>query len=132
MKLKLYQVDAFTNQVFGGNPAAICPLREWIPTETMQKIALENNLSETAFFVPKEKGFHIRWFTPVTEVDLCGHATLAAGHVLFHHLNYEKDEILFQSRSGELTVRKEVENYILNFPTDNIIKVETQIGRAHV
>ena len=125
MNQKIYQVDAFTNKVFGGNPAAVCPLETWLSDDLMQKIALENNLSETAFFIPNGDRFHIRWFTPVTEVDLCGHATLAAGHVLFHHLNYEKDEIIFQSRSGELSVIKEDENYILNFPTDKINRIET-------
>ena len=83
----MYQVDAFTNRVFGGNSAAVVALKSWLPTETMQSIALENNLSETAFFVPIEDGrFHIRWFTPEVEVDLCGHATLAAAHILFTEL----------------------------------------------
>ena len=88
MTFPLYQIDAFTNQIFGGNPAAVCPLQEWLPEEIMQKIACENNLSETAFIVKKGKDYEIRWFTPSVEVDLCGHATLAAAHVLFNHLNY--------------------------------------------
>ncbi|MCR9287378.1 MAG: PhzF family phenazine biosynthesis protein [Bacteroidetes bacterium] len=124
MKQKIYQVDAFSQYVFGGNPAAVCPLDEWLTDDLMQKIALENNLSETAFFVPENNGFHIRWFTPTTEVDLCGHATLAAGHVILQHLNYSKDQIVFYSRSGELGIKKEDEYYILNFPTDKIKKVE--------
>lgn len=124
MKLNLYQVDAFTNRIFGGNPAAICPLKEWLPTELMQKIALENNLSETAFFVPQDNGFHIRWFTPAVEVDLCGHATLATGHVLFQHLGFEDNLINFKSRSGHLSIKKEGENYVLDFPKDNLKKVE--------
>jgi PhzF family phenazine biosynthesis protein len=122
MKQKIYQVDAFSQYVFGGNPAAVCPLDEWLTDDLMQKIALENNLSETAFFVPENNGFHIRWFTPTTEVDLCGHATLAAGHVILQHLNYSKDQIVFYSRSGELGIKKEDEYYILNFPTDKIKK----------
>jgi len=84
MKLKIYQVDAFAEKVFEGNPAAVIPLEKWLSDETMQQIAMENNLSETAFFVPVENGFHIRWFTPVAEVNLCGHATLAAAHVIFY------------------------------------------------
>ncbi len=86
MTLKIYQVDAFTSKVFGGNPAAVCPLENWLDDEVLQKIANENNLSETAFFVKKENEFHIRWFTPTSEVDLCGHATLASSYVLFNIL----------------------------------------------
>ena len=93
MKLKIYQVDAFAGNVFEGNPAAVIPLENWLPDTVLQNIALENNLSETAFFVPSEKGFHIRWFTPLAEVKLCGHATLATAHVLFEHLNFTKKEI---------------------------------------
>jgi PhzF family phenazine biosynthesis protein len=78
MEISLYQIDAFASELFKGNPAAVCPLDEWLPDETMQSIAAENNLSETAFFVPTGSGFHIRWFTPLSEVDLCGHATLAS------------------------------------------------------
>ncbi len=117
MKLKIYQVDAFTNKVFGGNPAAVCPLDKWLDDEGLQNIALENNLSETAFFVKEEDKFHIRWFTPVSEVDLCGHATLASSYVLFNILGYKSNEIIFNSRSGELIVEKENELISLNFPT---------------
>jgi len=81
MKTPMYQVDAFTDRVFHGNPAAVCPLEQWLPDATMQAIAAENNLSETAFFVPSGSDFHLRWFTPATEIDLCGHATLAAAHL---------------------------------------------------
>ena len=84
MTLSLYQIDAFTDKLFGGNPAAVVPLNDWLPDETMISIAAENNLAETAFYVPTEAGFHIRWFTPTVEVDLCGHATLAAAFVLFN------------------------------------------------
>ncbi|WP_167619017.1 PhzF family phenazine biosynthesis protein [Maribellus sediminis] len=120
MKLTIYQVDAFAENVFEGNPAAVIPLENWLPDETMQNIALENNLSETAFFCPTENGFQIRWFTPLAEVDLCGHATLASSHVLFQHLKYDKDEILFESRSGILKVTKEEDHMVMNFPSAKI------------
>ncbi|HEY5533348.1 MAG TPA: PhzF family phenazine biosynthesis protein [Ignavibacteria bacterium] len=123
MKIKIYQVDAFTNKLFSGNPAAVCPLEEWLPEEKMQCIATENNLSETAFFVRKGDRFHIRWFTPALEVDLCGHATLASAHVIFNHLNYAGDEIKFDSKSGILKVRKEGNMLLLNFPTDEFKEV---------
>lgn len=116
MELTLYQVDAFTAKLFGGNPAAVCPLEAWLETDLMQKIAAENNLAETAFFVPNGTGFDLRWFTPGMEVDLCGHATLATAHVLFQHLSYRGEWIRFQTRSGELTVRKAGNRYEMNFP----------------
>lgn len=122
MQLSLYQLDAFTDKVFGGNPAAVVPLTSWLPDETMQSIAAENNLAETAFYVPTEAGFHIRWFTPTVEVDLCGHATLASAYVLFFLENYAHDEINFDSRSGILNVRKEGDWLVLNFPADSIHK----------
>ncbi|MDH3355040.1 MAG: PhzF family phenazine biosynthesis isomerase, partial [Chromatiales bacterium] len=87
MELKIYQVDAFTDHLFSGNPAAVCPLDRWLPDSTMQKIAMENNLSETAFFIEEGDGFHIRWFTPSTEIQLCGHATLASAFVYFKYIN---------------------------------------------
>jgi PhzF family phenazine biosynthesis protein len=124
MKLKLYQVDAFAEKLFMGNPAAVCPLEKWLPDDLMQKIAMENNLAETAFFVWEKYRYHIRWFTPLTEVDLCGHATLATSHVIFNILNYKKDTIHFTSRSGDLFVRKENDFLILNFPADKISTVE--------
>ncbi|QTN39798.1 PhzF family phenazine biosynthesis protein [Cryomorphaceae bacterium] len=121
MELTLYQVDAFTDELFGGNPAAVCPLQEWLPDEVMQNIAAENNLAETAFYVPTGRYFELRWFTPAVEVDLCGHATLATAHVLFEHEGFEGDTIVFQSpRSGELRVQKEGEELTLNFPADAI------------
>lgn len=124
MKLKLYQVDAFTDKTFEGNPAAVCPLTEWLPDEVMQNIALENNLSETAFYVKKENGYELRWFTPTIEVDLCGHATLATAHVLFNHENHIGDEISFHSpRSGKLTVKRNKHSLTLNFPADSLQKI---------
>ena len=124
MKLKIYQIDAFADHVFEGNPAAVIPLESWLPNEIMQKIAMENNLSETAFFVAKDDGFHIRWFTPLAEVDLCGHATLASAHVLFYHLNFAENEIRFQSRSGILKVKKENDLIVLNFPASPLTETE--------
>ena len=118
MQISLFQVDAFTDKLFRGNPAAVCPLDEWLPDELMQSIALENNLSETAFFVPKGNGYHIRWFTPTTEVDLCGHATLATAHVLYTHLGCKDISINFDSRSGQLSVSKDAGHYIMDFPAD--------------
>jgi len=116
MKLRIYQVDAFARRPFEGNPAAVCPLDEWLDGDVMQAIAAENNLSETAFFVREGSNFGIRWFTPWTEVDLCGHATLASAYVLFHCLSYDGDEIRFSSRSGPLGVAREDERLVLDFP----------------
>ena len=120
MKLTLFQVDAFTDKLFGGNPAAVIPLKKWIPDEQMQLLALENNLSETVFFVPsKTKGvdFDIRWFTPVLEINLCGHATLAAAFVIFEKLKLKKKKIVFDSKSGLLTVLKKKDILIMDFPS---------------
>ncbi len=116
MKIELYQVDAFTNELFKGNPAAVVPLTEWLSDEVMQHIAAENNLSETAFFIEEGDGYRLRWFTPAVEVDLCGHATLATAHILFEELGYDKDEIIFKTRSGLLTVKKENGQLSMNFP----------------
>ncbi len=116
MKLPLYQVDAFTQRVFGGNPAAVCPLPEWLEDDLLEAIAEENNLSETAFFVAKDKSYDLRWFTPEAEVDLCGHATLAAAHVIFTHLDYQQLSVEFDTKSGRLTVRREDDAYRLDFP----------------
>ena len=119
MKLKIYQIDAFTDEVFKENPAAVCPLEEWLPDETMQNIALENNLAETVFFVQKGNDYEIRWFTPAVEVDLCGHATLAAAFVLYNYGGHTDTEISFHSRkSGVLKVNKKEDFLALNFPTD--------------
>jgi PhzF family phenazine biosynthesis protein len=123
MKLTIYQVDAFADNTFGGNPAAVVPLENWLPDETMQNIAMENNLSETAFFIPSKNGFHLRWFTPVSEVNLCGHATLATSHVLFNHLDYYKPEIIFQSKSGTLKVSKKGNLIELDFPSSEIEEI---------
>lgn len=124
MKIKFYQVDAFTDKLFGGNPAGVCPLEEWLPDDVMQNIAFENNLAETAFFIINEKDFELRWFTPLSEVDLCGHATLATAHVIFNHLGYSREKIVFHSRSGELTVKQNEDLLVLNFPADNTRKIE--------
>jgi len=116
MKIPMYQVDAFTDKIFGGNPAAVCPLEAWLPAPIMQSIAAENNLAETAFLVRKGDHFDIRWFTPVVEVDLCGHATLASAHVIFHHLGYPEPDISFQSKSGELRAARKGPLIYLDFP----------------
>jgi len=117
LKLKQYQVDAFTDKVFAGNPAAVVPLSSWLDDSLLQAIAEENNLSETAFFVPSEKGFQLRWFTPVKEIDLCGHATLATAHVLFEILGYANLVITFETRSGKLFVEKRGKQLAMNFPS---------------
>jgi PhzF family phenazine biosynthesis protein len=122
--IPIFQVDAFTDKLFEGNPAAVCPLDYWLTDELMQKIAMENNLAETAFVVHEPEGLHIRWFTPAVEVDLCGHATLAAAHVLFNHLGYQGDEISFASKSGALKVLKNKETLTLDFPADKLAKVD--------
>jgi predicted PhzF superfamily epimerase YddE/YHI9 len=116
VKFDQYQVSAFTQRQFGGNPAAVVPLEEWLPTEIMQAVAAENNLSETAFFVPGEAGFGLRWFTPTVEVDLCGHATLAAAHVLFNELGHPAQQLHFQTRSGELIVSRVDGAISMDFP----------------
>jgi len=116
MKLPLYQVDAFTDQIFKGNPAAVCPLEKWLDDSMMQKIAMENNLSETAFVVPDGDDYQIRWFTPAEEVDLCGHATLATAHVLFSYYHREKCELVFNSKSGPLIVTKTNDGLAMDFP----------------
>ena len=127
--IPIYQADAFTNQLFGGNPAAICPLEEWLPDALMQQIALENNLAETAFFVKTDKGFHLRWFTPELEIDLCGHATLATAHILFTELGYSGDEILFETqKAGVLTVTRDGDKYTLDFPSRPPMPTEMPAG----
>lgn len=117
MKISMYQVDAFTNTVFCGNPAAVCPVDAWLPTETLQAIAAENMLPETVFFLPTDKGYHIRWFTPEIEMDLCGHATLASAHVIFNHLGFSGDTIHFESAAGPLQVHRVGERIELDFPS---------------
>ncbi|WP_207531693.1 PhzF family phenazine biosynthesis protein [Desertivirga arenae] len=118
MTLPIYQADAFTDKLFGGNPAAICPLEQWLPEPVMQKIAAENNLAETAFFVPEGEGYKLRWFTPEMEIDLCGHATLASAHILFTELGYSKDIIHFHTlKAGTLIVSRNDDLYTLDFPS---------------
>lgn len=117
MKLNLYQIDAFTNKIFGGNPACVVPLAEWLPDDILLKIAKENAVPETAFFVEKEDKVHLRWFTPEIEMDLCGHATLATAHCLKAILNYAHNPIQMETASGTLTVTVEDNRYWLNFPS---------------
>lgn len=129
MKLTIYQVDAFAKEIFKGNPAAICPLDEWLETNLMQKIALENNLSETAFFVKKEDHYEIRWFTPGSEIDLCGHATVASAYVIFEVLKLEENFIRFHShKSGELSVEKNGDVLTLDFPSRPVSPAEAPAG----
>jgi PhzF family phenazine biosynthesis protein len=127
MKLPIYQVDAFASEPFEGNPAAVCPLDKWLADELMQQIAMENNLSETAFFVEQDNDYRLRWFTPTTEVDLCGHATLASAHVLFEYLNYDQPIIRFDSNSGELKVRRKGDRLVMNFPAAQLHKAEAPV-----
>ena len=118
VKLPIYQVDAFTDRLFGGNPAAVCPLTEWLPDSVMQSIAAENNLAETAFFVPEEGGYLLRWFTPEVEVDLCGHATLAAAYVIFEFLDRQKSAVGFRTlKAGVLNVMRDGELLSMDFPS---------------
>jgi len=124
MKLQIFQADAFASKLFKGNPAAVIPLDEWLSDEIMQQIAAENNLSETAFFIPEDDHYHIRWFTPKTEVKLCGHATLATAHVLFNELNFKGETISFNSKSGILIVGKPGDKLQLDFPADLVQPVE--------
>ncbi len=116
MQLTIYQIDAFTENLFQGNPAAVCPLQTWLPDHLMQAIAAENNLSETAFFVATAAGYHIRWFTPNSEVDLCGHATLATAFALYNLLGCTQDTLHFLSRSGNLTVTRDGQWLTMDFP----------------
>ncbi len=118
MILQIFQADAFTDQLFGGNPAAVVPLTEWLPAPLMQKIAIENNLAETAFFIPQGDDFELRWFTPELEIDLCGHATLATAHILFTELAYDRETIHFHTlKAGTLSVSRNGELYTLDFPS---------------
>ncbi len=129
MKLTIYQVDAFTNEVFKGNPAAICPLENWLDADLMQKIALENNLSETAFFVKNSDVYEIRWFTPTYEIDLCGHATIASAFVIFNILKLETKLINFHShKSGKLSVEKKEDLLVLDFPSRPVSPCEVPNG----
>ena len=116
MKIPLYQLDAFTREPFAGNPAAVCPLEAWLPDQTMQAIAAENNLAETAFFVAENGDFGLRWFTPVSEVKLCGHATLATAHVILNRLDPGRERVRFHTLSGPLDVERAGERLVLDFP----------------
>lgn len=118
MSIPIYQVDAFTDRVFGGNPAAVCPLESWLPDAVMQSIAAENNLSETAFFVPRGDDYDLRWFTPAVEVDLCGHATLGSAWVIFNRLAAERSVVRFHTRSGVLTVRRDGDVLAMDLPAN--------------
>ncbi len=117
MRLEIYQIDAFASRPFTGNPAAVVPLDAWLADDVMQAIAMENNLAETAFFVREGEGYGLRWFTPTVEMDLCGHATLASGYVIFEILGTDQTTLRFQTRSGELTVERKGERYVLDFPS---------------
>lgn len=117
MKLDIFQIDAFASRPFTGNPAAIVPLDTWLPDDVMLNIAMENNLAETAYFVPNGDGYDLRWFTPTVEMDLCGHATLASAYLIFQHLGTDKSILKFQTRSGELTVEKKDGKFVLDFPS---------------
>lgn len=128
MELKIYQVDAFSDRLFSGNPAAICPLQEWLSDDLLLAISQENNLSETAYIVPESNGYRIRWFTPTTEVKLCGHATLAAAHVLYKHLGYEADQVVFHTLSGLLMVQRTEGGYMMNFPADTLRHVSAPLA----
>jgi PhzF family phenazine biosynthesis protein len=130
MQLPLYQVDAFTSRRFAGNPAAVCPLERWLPDDVMQAIAAENNLSETAFFVPRGEDFELRWFTPAVEVDLCGHATLATGFVLMTALEPTRRRATFHTRSGPLVVARDGARFAMNFPSQPPRRVEPPAGLA--
>ena len=114
--LQIFQIDAFTSEIFKGNPACVMPLDNWLPDDTLLKIAKENNVSETAYFTKKEDHFYLRWFTPEIEMDLCGHATLATAYCLRNHLNYKKDSVKFDSMSGELVVKFNADYMQMDFP----------------
>jgi PhzF family phenazine biosynthesis protein len=124
MKIKLYQVDAFANRVFEGNPAAVCPLENWLDDYLLQKIAEENNLSETAFFVQTDNNIQLRWFTPLEEVELCGHATLAAAYILYQYCNYSAPSAIFDTKSGQLVVTKIDHGFSMDFPASILQTVD--------
>jgi len=136
MKIRMFQVDAFTSRLFGGNPAAVCPLPSWPDDATLQAIAAENNLAETAFFVGEGGRYDLRWFTPAVEVDLCGHATLASAFVIFRHLDPSLSAVSFQSKGGELRVSREGDWLTMDFPSRPPTRMEANdtlvraLGRA--
>ena len=129
MRLPIYQVDAFTDSLFAGNPAAVCPLEAWLPDATMQAIAAENNLAETAFFVRQGSDYALRWFTPSVEVDLCGHATLAAGHVVFRFIEPQRQSVDFRTaKAGTLRVSRRADMLVMDFPARPATPVEAPPG----
>ncbi len=130
MRFSIFHVDAFTSELFAGNPAAVVPLDQWLPDDLLQKIAMENNLSETAFFVKRGGLFELRWFTPAREVDLCGHATLATAFVLFSELNHPGKEIRFTTKSGELIVRKNGQAFVMDFPLIESSPAGPEVARS--
>ena len=135
MNLTLYQIDAFTSKLFGGNPAAVIPLDKWVDDDLMQRLGMENNLSETVFFVPHPadvgdangngESFDIRWFSPTVEINLCGHATLASAFVLYNFLGYDKPKIIFHSKSGKLEIEKRGDLLVMDFPSWKPQKVDS-------
>lgn len=132
MDIPIYQVDAFASEVFRGNPAAVMPLEQWLEDGLLQAIAAENNLSETAFLLPAGEAWELRWFTPTTEVDLCGHATLAAAHVLFEHLGVDAPSVAFDTRSGRLVVARSERGLTLDFPDNALEIVDVDIAVCDV
>jgi len=132
MNIPIFQVDAFTLGPFSGNPAAVCPLDAWLDDDTMQSIAAENNLAETAFIVARDQGYDLRWFTPAIEVDLCGHATLAAGYVVLNHLQPDLDTVSFHTMSGHLTVTRDGDRLSMDFPAraPTPVAVSQKLGDA--
>ena len=132
MKLPIFQIDAFTDKLFAGNPAAICPLESWLPDELLQSIAAENNLAETAYFVREQNGYHLRWFTPAVEVGLCGHATLAAAWVIMNELDPQARAVNFRSLGGPLMVHRTGDLYTLDFPASKPVRLpaSTQLEEA--
>jgi PhzF family phenazine biosynthesis protein len=132
VQVPIYQVDAFASRVFTGNPAAVCPLQSWLPDAQLQAIAAENNLSETAFFIPDGDAYQLRWFTPAVEVELCGHATLASAHVLFQELGVTSPQICFRTKSGDLTVQRQGDRLAMDFPSrpPDTCSVHPDLARA--
>ena len=128
LRIPVYQVDAFASRIFTGNPAAVCPLEEWLPDEQMQAIAAENNLAETAFFVPNGEGYHLRWFTPTVEVDLCGHATLASAYVILNTLTPGARSVQFSTQSGQLVVTQDGDLLSMDFPARPPVECEVYPG----
>ena len=130
MQLPIYQIDAFADAPFSGNPAAVMPLQQWLDDTLLQQIAMENNLSETAFLVPRGDDFELRWFTPAVEVDLCGHATLASAHALFAHMDFSAGAVVFHTRSGPLTVSRADDALVMDFPAPTLLPLPVDAAVA--